>query len=108
MDSDSNSMTKERKKENMKKMERREKKRASKRDISAEEVIFIFEKVLDGWSTIRIYNTIIQMNPNSNVSKKKTEKVATGNCKVYEKELSKERYEYYVLLRAQIYEKTLK
>ena len=42
------------------KKERREKKRVKKRDVTGDEVIFIFEKLLDGWSTIRIYNTIIQ------------------------------------------------
>ena len=86
------------------KKERREKKRCEKRSISGEEVIFIFEKVLEGWKTIRIYNTIIQNNPNSEVDKKRTETIATGNCKVYESELPKERYEYYTTLRQKVYE----
>ena len=77
------------------KKERREKKRTTKRDITGEEVIFIFEKVLEGWKTIKIYNTLIQNNTNSQIDKKKTESIATGNCKVYESELSKERFEYY-------------
>ena len=42
------------------KTERRIKKRSEKRAITGEEVIFIFEKVLEKWPTIRIYNTIIQ------------------------------------------------
>ncbi len=82
---------------------RREKKRINKRDITADEVIFIFEKTLDGWKTIQIYNTIIQNNPNSFINKKKTETISTGNCKVYETELSKERYEYYTYLREKVY-----
>jgi len=86
------------------KKERREKKRCEKRSIKGEEVIFIFEKVLEGWKTIRIYNTIIQNNPESAIDKKKTETIATGNCKVYEAELSKERYEYYTILREKVYE----
>jgi hypothetical protein len=86
------------------KKERREKKRCVKRSITGEEVIFIFEKVLEGWKTIRIYNTLIQNNPNSEVDKKRTETIATGNCKVYESELSKEKYEYYVTLRQKVYE----
>jgi len=86
------------------KKERREKKRTAKRSISAEEVIFIFEKVLEGWKTIKIYNTIIQNNPNSGIDKKKTETISTGNCKIYESELSKERYEYYTILREKVYE----
>ena len=86
------------------KKERREKKRTYKRSITGEEVIFIFEKVLEGWKPIRIYNTIIQHNPDSVVDKKKTEMISTGNCKVYEYELSKERYEYYQILREKVYE----
>lgn len=83
---------------------RREKKRINKRDVTADEVIFIFEKILDGWKTIQIYNAIIQNNPNSFIDKKKTEIISTGNCKVYETELSKERYEYYNYLRERVYE----
>jgi hypothetical protein len=86
------------------KKERREKKRTAKRDITGDEVIFIFEKVLEGWKTIKIYNTIIQNNPNSAIDKKKTESISTGNCKVYESELSKERFEYYTYLRVKVYE----
>lgn len=86
------------------KQERREKKRTVKRSITGEEVIFIFEKVLEGWKTIRIYNTIIQNNPNSAVDKKKTETISTGNCKVFPSELSGERFEYYKTLRVKVYE----
>ena len=86
------------------KKERRQKKRCEKRLISGEEVIFIFEKVVEGWKTVRIFNTIIQNNPNSAIDKKKTETIATGNCKVYESELTKERYDYYTALRQQVYE----
>ena len=86
------------------KKERREINRTDKRSITGEEVIFIFEKVLEGWKTIRIYNTIIQNNPKSFVDKKKTETIATGNCKVYPSELSNERYEYYKSLRNKVYQ----
>jgi hypothetical protein len=85
------------------KTERREKKREQKRGITGEEVIFIFEKILEGWKTIRIYNTLIQQNPHSQIDKKKVEIISTGNCKIYESELPKERYEYYLSLRDQIY-----
>jgi hypothetical protein len=50
---------------------RREKKRTTKRGITGEEVIFIFEKILEEWKTIKIYNTMIQENPQSGVDKKK-------------------------------------
>ncbi len=85
------------------KKNRREKKRTDKRSITGEEVIFIFEKVLEGWKTIRIYNTIIQSNPNSAVDKKITETISTGNCKVYPSELSENRFEYYKSLREKVY-----
>ena len=54
------------------KKERRVIKRTAKRTASAEEVLFIFEKVLEGWKTIKIYNTLIQNNPNSQINKKQT------------------------------------
>lgn len=81
------------------KKERRVKKRTAKRGVTGEEVIYIFEKVLEGWKTIKIYNTIIQQDPNSGVTKKKVEVIATGNCKVYDSELSEERYKRYLELR---------
>jgi hypothetical protein len=84
--------------------ERKERKRESKRKITGEEVIYIFEKVLEGWKTIRIFNTIIQTNPESGALKKKVEVVATGNCKVYEREFAtKERFMYYQELREKVY-----
>jgi len=87
----------------LKKKERREKKRTTKRGITGEEVIFIFEKVLEGWKTIKIYNTMIQQDPNSGVDKKKVEVIATGNSKVFESELPVERHNYYLELRAKVY-----
>ena len=86
------------------KLERRAIKRTKKRHVTAEEVIYIFEKVLENWKTIRIYNTIIQNNPNSGVVKPVVEKIATGNCKLFPHELSKERYEYYIQLRVRVYQ----
>lgn len=86
------------------KKDRREKKRTTKRSTTGKEVLFIFEKVLEGWSTIRIYNTLRQMDPLSQTEKKKVEKIATGNCKVYESELSPEEYEKYIELRQKVYD----
>ena len=87
-----------------KKQIQREKKRSDKRTAVGEEVIFIFEKVLENWKTIRIYNTIIQNNPNSSADKKSVESIATGNCKVYESELTKDRHVYYLELREKVYQ----
>jgi hypothetical protein len=86
------------------KKERRQKKKTLKRSATAEEVIYIFEKILEGWKTIRIYNTIIQNNPKSEVSKKNVENISTGNSKVYQTELSEEKYKYYNELRNKVYE----
>ena len=88
---------------NNQKQERRIKKRTTKRNATPEEVIFIFEKVLDSWKTIKIYNTIIQENPSSQINKKWVESIATGNCKLFENELDKEKYTYYLGLRENVY-----
>jgi hypothetical protein len=85
------------------KKERRVLKRTTKRDITGEEVIFIFEKVLEQWPTIKIFNTLIQTNPSSGVIKKKVEVIATGNCKVFENELEPIRYQHYLELREKVY-----
>ena len=85
------------------KKERRLVKRTAKRDITGEEVIFIFEKVLEQWPTIKIFNTLIQTNPKSGVIKKKVEVIATGNCKVFETELEPARYQHYLELREKVY-----
>ena len=90
------------------KKKRREEKKKTKRSATAEEVIYIFEKILDGWKTVRIFNTIIQTNPSSNVSKKNVENISTGNSKIYESELSLERFEYYKQLREKVYIYNLK
>jgi len=85
-------MDKEKYIENKKK--RRENKKTDRRHATPDEVIFIFEKTLEDWKTIRIFNTIIQQNHKSNVLKKNVEIISTGNCKVYENELPEEKYKY--------------
>jgi len=88
-----------------KKSERRENKKKNRRNANGEDVIFIFEKILEGWKTIRIYNTIIQNNPNSEILKKNVENISTGNSKVYENELPSERYNYYKVYQYHINKK---
>ena len=61
------------------KKDRRQIKKTDKRNASAEEIIYIFEKILEDWKTIRIYNTIIQLNPNSPILKKNVENIFCGN-----------------------------
>ena len=98
-------MNKEKQKFLIAKTERRIKKRTEKRAITGEEVIFIFEKVLENWPPVKIFNTIIQTNPASGVIKKRVEVIATGNCKVFETELAPERYQLYLELREKVYQK---
>jgi hypothetical protein len=83
---------------------RKDNKKQQKRNASAEEVIFIFEKILEGWKTIKIYNTIIQNNHNSTILKKNVENISTGNTKVLKIELTEERYNYYLQLREKVYQ----
>jgi len=83
---------------------RKENKKQLKRNATGEEVIFIFEKILEGWKTIKIYNTIIQNNYNSIILKKNVENISTGNSKVYPDELSEDRYNYYLELRNKVYQ----
>ena len=87
------------------KLKRRIEKRSSKRNATPEEVMFIFEKVLEGQQTNKIYNVLIQSNSQSTVEKKQVEQIATGNSKVFENELDKDRYQYYIQLREQVYNK---
>ena len=86
------------------KKERREEKKKDRRNCSPEEVIYIFEKILEGWKTIRIFNTIIQNNPKSMILKKNVENISTGNSKVYQSELNEDKYKYYLELREKVYE----
>jgi hypothetical protein len=83
---------------------RREIKKKDRRHATPDEVLFIFEKILEDWKTIKIYNTIIQSNPNSNIQKKYVENISTGNCKVYQNELNEEKYNYYLELREKVYQ----
>jgi hypothetical protein len=86
------------------KKNRKESKKKDKRHATAEEVIYIFEKILERWKTIKIYNTIIQNNPKSLLLKKNVENISTGNSKVYESELTEEKYKYYLELREKVYQ----
>ena len=85
------------------KKKRREIKRSTKRPATPEEVIFIFEKILEEWKTVKIFNTLIQKNPNSLIDKKKVETISKGNCKIFPSELSEERYQYYCEIREKVY-----
>ena len=88
----------------IKKQIRKSEKKKDRRNATPQEVIFIFEKILEGWKTIRIYNTIIQANPNSTILKKNVENISTGNTKIYENEVNEELYQKYIELRQYVYD----
>ena len=83
---------------------RHEKKKIDKRHATPDEILYIFEKTLEGWKTIRIYNTIMHDNRASKVTKRIVESVATGNSKIRQFELSPDRFQYYKELREKVYE----
>ena len=74
------------------------------RKATPEEILYIFEKVLDGWKTIRIYNLIIQNNPTTKITKKIVENISKGNVKIHNYELSEEKFNLYLSLREQVYD----
>lgn len=59
--------------------------------------------MLEGWKSIKIYNSIIQTNPDSKIDKKKTETIYTGNCKIDPTEVTEEQFKYYISLREKVY-----
>lgn len=74
------------------------------RKATPQEIIYIFEHVLEGWRTIKIYNIMIQNNKSTKITKKIVENISTGNVKIHPFELPKEEYNKYLSLREQVYE----
>ena len=74
------------------------------RKATPEEIIYIFERVLEGWRTIKIYNIMIQNNKSTKLTKKIVENISTGNVKIHPFELPEEEYNKYLFLREQVYE----
>lgn len=89
---------------NEEKQQRKTNKYIENRKATPEEILYIFERVLEGWRTIKIYNIMIQNDKFTKITKKNVECIATGNVRIYPFELSEENYEKYSSLREQVYE----
>ncbi len=79
-------------------------KKSNLRRATVDEVLFIFEKVLEDWKPIKIYNVLIQINPQSKVIKEDVENIVTGNCKVFDFETTPEKFQLYNELRQKVYD----
>ena len=79
-------------------------KKSNLRRATVDEVLFIFEKVLEDWKPIKIYNVLIQNNPQSKVIKEDVENIYTGNCKVFDFETTSEKFQLYNELRQKVYD----
>ncbi len=78
-------------------------KKAKLRRATVDEVLFIFEKVLEEWKPIKIYNVCIQNNPQSHILKEDVDHIVTGNCKIFEFETTPEKFQLYDTLRQKVY-----
>ncbi len=88
----------------LKKTEKFEKRKLERKS-TPEEIIFILEKTLEDWKTIKIYNVLIQQNPQTKIIKKDVEQISTGNTRILQNELDNEKYIKYKELREKVYEK---
>jgi hypothetical protein len=76
-------------------------KKSIARRATVDEIIFIFEKVLEAWKPIKIYNVCIQNNPQSKLLKEDVDHIVSGNCKVFDFE---EKFQLYNDLRQKVYD----
>ena len=82
----------------------RSKKRVSERHGTAEEIMYIFEKSLEGWKTIKIWNVLKQERPLTKLIQKDIDKIARGDARIEKFELNEDQYKEYQEKRAKIYE----
>lgn len=80
-------------------------KRKLERRSTSDEILFILEKVLENWRTIKIFNVLIQQNPHTNIKKEDVENISTGNIRILQSELDNEKYNRYQELREKVYQK---
>jgi hypothetical protein len=79
----------------------------SKRKINVNEIIVIIEKIIDKWKPTQILDYLIELNENNitiDIIKNIKRNLINKKTIIYESELSKERYEYYLNLQKQFTE----
>jgi hypothetical protein len=83
-----------------------EKLNLSKRKIQTNEIIFVIEKLIEKWKPLKILDFLIeernknniQNNITINIIKNIKRNLLNNKTNIYESELSKEKYEYYLIL----------
>jgi hypothetical protein len=79
----------------------------SKRKISADDIIFVIEKFIEKWKPMQILGYFIEQNKNNitiDMVKNIKRNLQNGKSVIYESELVKERYDYYLNLLKQFTE----
>ena len=79
----------------------------SKRKINADDIIFVIEKFIEKWKPMQILDYFIEQNKNNitiDMVKNIKRNLQNGKSVIYESELVKERYDYYLNLLKQFTE----
>jgi hypothetical protein len=79
----------------------------SKRKISVDDIILVIEKFIEKWKPTQILDYFIEQNKNNitiDIIKNIKRNLSNRKKNIYESELSKERYEYYLNLQKQFIE----
>ena len=79
----------------------------SKRKINADDIIFVIEKFIEKWKPMQILDYLLEQNKNTitiDIIKNIKRNLQNGKLIIYESELSKERYDYYLNLLKQFTE----
>jgi hypothetical protein len=80
----------------------------SKRKIDVEDIISVIEKIIEKWKPMKILEYFIEQNKNNitiDIIKNIKRNLTNKKTIIYESELSKEKYEYYLNLQKQFAEK---
>ncbi len=74
------------------------------RNATPEEILFIFQKTLQHWKPVKIYNVLIQQNNQTHITRRDVDNIYKGNTKIYPHEVSSDVLNQYKLLRQHVYE----